>query len=258
MSLPLLALATSLLGAGVTSFSQARSLWAISASSSSVSRRRRFGNAAMLRLSRSRRVVRPPRSVARCTPSARRWITHRWRRFSSGSSWPAMRPRSASSGALGRRPGSDQLAGLQRCGRWARRHSQLDWGKLNGKKGWSRHADSNCGPAVYELCGPDAVSDNTNRSQAHQLFELKQLVPIYPSSCRKRRSSAASQSSCRALACPYSTQVSAVNVAGLGVTPGVRASSRTGSIRSMTARLSSMQAISRLNSSRRSSAMATV
>jgi len=47
-------------------------------------------------------------------------------------------------------PGSDQLAGLQRCGTPMRRHSQLYGAILNGKESWSRHADSNCGPAVYE------------------------------------------------------------------------------------------------------------
>ena len=48
------------------------------------------------------------------------------------------------------RPGSDQLAGLQRCGTLMQRDSQLYRAILNGKESWSRHADSNCGPAVYE------------------------------------------------------------------------------------------------------------
>jgi hypothetical protein len=43
-----------------------------------------------------------------------------------------------------------QLAGLQRCGTCLRRDSQPEVVILSGKKSWSRHADSNCGPAVYE------------------------------------------------------------------------------------------------------------
>jgi hypothetical protein len=50
----------------------------------------------------------------------------------------------------GSRPGSDQSAGLQRCGWPVRRDSQLDPAILNGKEGWSRHSDLNRGPAVYE------------------------------------------------------------------------------------------------------------
>jgi hypothetical protein len=59
--------------------------------------------------------------------------------------------------------GIAQLAGLQRCGRSAPRDSQAEPAILNGKGSWSRHADSNCGPAVYEVdrpkrCGPSVES----------------------------------------------------------------------------------------------------
>jgi len=62
------------------------------------------------------------------------------------------RSRSARSGCwLWGRPGFDQLAGLQRCGRRRPRDSRPHWAFSSGKEGWSRHADSNCGPAVYEV-----------------------------------------------------------------------------------------------------------